>query len=1101
MKRISLLGIFVIANLFVGNLFTTNNINKSNNPSLYEHETDNLLENGDFESSESLSSWEGLTNTNLSKKISHTGFYSARITQGEISQGWLEVDPDQTYTLTAWFNWNKFFGDEWGYTHITIFDENWGEIYSIKNLDQISQPGTWHKFALTFIPKTSRIQIKAGIFGPKKEAEIFLDDLILFKKEENKPPTISPEADIYGGNVPLRVRFKANENDTDGAVKYLLWDFGDGSMETTGVAEHVFLKSGDFDVTLSVWDNDGEKVSRIINILAEDPVSPQIKLNSPTIDELQRTANLSGMIQIADNNLISSIVWDNISTNDAGIVVPDHEEETFTINSIPLKKGENEILITATDQKGKISTSTIYLSGGNEKPQITDVQINSSSIDIYSEFEVTFNVDSVANNPFFEFDKNPPPGVPAEIGISVSALFITPSGKQLKQPAFFTNDAYYENQHYYESNKSRWHIRFSPQEVGVYKVQILAKDAAGETVIPIGNFKARASSKPGFVKVSKDDSRYFEFSNGNLFWPIGPADIKNFDSVSGLNFSRIWLAGTGAYSSNFSRWVSSANEMGNEGFDSQFSFTNHYPTHELSQHLFYPEGKRIWIGWPDPEKSSLLLKNNTSYFIKVRIKTLGITGPANPDYPFGFAIKKHGWPTDQLEQDLLPFPSIIPLVSQDSDWHTIAVIYKATVRDSNPQNPYISLYLDNVTAGEVFIDQFSIKEILADGNLGGELITNSTADLHTYVEPKAAKLIDQQIIIGEESGIFYKYVVHDKRDWIQNHLVEAGFFSSTGDGYFQPEGTKARWLLEQWWRYIIARWGYSPAVHTWELVNEGPPGNIAHYQMAQDFGKFMHSVDSHPHLVTTSFWSGWESQLWNDNQNYPDLDYADFHIYANNEDTSSTDLAQWQIRLGTEYHKLDIAKPIMRGETGIGYPGQPVFNSVSQLRSDVWFHNMLWSQLNPNVIYDPNYWWSQHLSDIQFDEIVPPFKAFIADIPLNKGGFSYSRLEISNEKIRAIGQYNPVSGNGYLWVQNRDNILRNYLAEGSAYIPIPQSSKIRLHINPNTEYNVEVWDTYTGNILNKYKKIADESGVIVIDVLSLKTDVAIKISREMPHEK
>jgi len=32
---------------------------------------------------------------------------------------------------------------------------------------------------------------------------------------------------------------------------------------------------------------------------------------------------------------------------------------------------------------------------------------------------------------------------------------------------------------------------------------------------------------------------------------------------------------------------------------------------------------------------------------------------------------------------------------------------------------------------------------------------------------------------------------------------------------------KVRWIQQTWWRYLQARWGYSPNIHSWELTNEG----------------------------------------------------------------------------------------------------------------------------------------------------------------------------------------------------------------------------------------------------------------------------------------
>lgn len=51
----------------------------------------------------------------------------------------------------------------------------------------------------------------------------------------------------------------------------------------------------------------------------------------------------------------------------------------------------------------------------------------------------------------------------------------------------------------------------------------------------------------------------------------------------------------------------------------------------------------------------------------------------------------------------------------------------------------------------------------------------------------------------------------------------------------REEKTKIRWLLEAWWRYLQARWGYSPAIYSWELLNEGVPDSTLHYILTDEY--------------------------------------------------------------------------------------------------------------------------------------------------------------------------------------------------------------------------------------------------------------------------
>ena len=527
--------------------------------------------------------------------------------------------------------------------------------------------------------------------------------------------------------------------------------------------------------------------------------------------------------------------------------------------------------------------------------------------------------------------------------------------------------------------------------------------------------------------------------------------------------------------------------MGNEGFDSQLSFNEHLPGHELSQKIFYPEGSRIWIGWPNTEINGPKFKTHTDYLVKVRLKTQGISGPIDPNAPYGFMIKRHGWPTENLETSLRSISSLIPVVQNDRDWHTILAIYNSG-EESFYATPYISLFLDNVNSGEVYIDQFSIREVLPNNQLGEELIINPKSDLHTYASSKSAKYFDNLIVEGEQNQVYYKFVVHDKRDWINTHLTRFGYFHENGDGYFQSEGTKSRWLLEQWWRYLIARWGYSTAIHSWELINEGPPGDLDHYQMANDFAQYIHDEDTHPHLATTSFWSGWEADLWANKESYPDIDYADLHLYAKRDSSAALDETAWALETQQLVYSKEINMPIISGESGIFTPGSDLFLLLENANPGTWYHNFLWTQLSQNVVYTPNYWWSEHLKVIERQKTTYPFSAFIKDIPLNQGGFSDIQATWGSDRIRLLGQKNPKIDFAYLWIQNMEHTWRNNSVS-------PISTSIIFQLNPNVEYKIEVWNTYTGAIQQTTRIMSDPNGKLSIPVDQLSTDVAIKITK------
>lgn len=783
-----------------------------------------------------------------------------------------------------------------------------------------------------------------------------------------------------------------------------------------------------------------------------------------------------------------------------------------------------------------------------------------STVKVFEKYEYRFTLDTTSQYPFFQYDANPPSGVTPGIGVTVEGIITGPSGEK-KQPAFYMTEVVRSGSgagmRFEETNKKYWVLRFSPQETGTFQVKIHAKDASGETTFTAGSFTATEPTRQGFVKVSDQDNRYFEFSNNDIFWPIGPAWSKNHSTNSasksfdysqykntGQNLERFWMIGIGVYTSVATVWSSTAEEYGNEGKKPHLSYDEHYPGHELSYKFDYPDGYLTWLpSWED-ELFSARLKAGTKYQAKLVIKTVGLTGSASNS---GFIIKAH-YPDIMYENPSMsrflsymnsantsPQPqTIINHQTGTNDWKTITNNFTA---NQNWTDFY--LYLDNITAGKAYVDEFSIKECLtADcSSLGGEIIRTPRADQHTYVEQRPAAFIDWQLEQGEANGVFFQYVVHDKNDWIQGSLDTNGNWIpfSEGTRYYAPENTKSRWLLRQWYRYLIARWGYSTAIYGWELNNEGPPGccatsnDLDHFYTAQAFAKFMHENDSHPHLASTSFWSPeWRPAFWGDKTNFPDVNYADFHEYPNSAGEEYTAIGEycyffsskpsfcydsngnyipprltpydevaWSLYTGKMVCPSDsskrVGKPVVRGETGIENATGPM-PDLTNNNPGVYYHNMLWVQLQPNVFFDPNYWWAEHLSKIDRESISKPFWYFVKSLDLNQGGYIDAAASATSSYVQPVGQKNLTKKEAVLWIRHKNYLWKNFLDNPNGDYSL--SGNVVLKLNPSTSYKVEWWNTqtYSASALKTETLSSNSSGDLTLSLAGFSKDVAVKIS-------
>lgn len=112
--------------------------------------------------------------------------------------------------------------------------------------------------------------------------------------------------------------------------------------------------------------------------------------------------------------------------------------------------------------------------------------------------------------------------------VNVQAVVETPSGRTEKVPAFFWQDftsvAIGETEEILLPRRcSPWRLYYRPREVGVHKLHVLAQDKIGVRRTPDHKLEVTDSNRKGFLRVSKSDSRFFEFDNGESYFGIGPS--------------------------------------------------------------------------------------------------------------------------------------------------------------------------------------------------------------------------------------------------------------------------------------------------------------------------------------------------------------------------------------------------------------------------------------------------------------------------------------------------------------------------------------------------------------------------------------------------
>ncbi len=268
-------------------------------------------------------------------------------------------------------------------------------------------------------------------------------------------------------------------------------------------------------------------------------------------------------------------------------------------------------------------------------------------------------------------------------------------------------------------------------------------------------------------------------------------------------------------------------------------------------------------------------------------------------------------------------------------------------------------------------------------------------------------------------------------------------------------------------------------------------------------------------MGTTSFWYSFPASFWG-STTYPAIHYADVHAYISSgwldsDPTILDDSALYHILYSQDTRQSLLAtgqnKPIVRGEAGIdaSLTQQSENPALANDTNGVWLHNYIWAMLHPGGLYEL-YWWSDNVRNRPgpdgntangLFEIFAPYNDFMANVPINAGGYVDIAVAQSGNN-RVVGQKNN-NGNGstlaHLWIQDTRHAWKT---------PTSGNLSGTITVNgmkPNTTFAVEWWDFNTKGELRKRNEnlTSNSSGSLTLNISastyngSAIVDTAVKI--------
>lgn len=317
-----------------------------------------------------------------------------------------------------------------------------------------------------------------------------------------------------------------------------------------------------------------------------------------------------------------------------------------------------------------------------------------------------------------------------------------------------------------------------------------------------------------------------------------------------------------------------------------------------------------------------------------------------------------------------------------------------------------------------------------------------------YFNPSAVKKMDRLANLSDSLGIYMMLTLgegtHDHRN---------GRYATSTPDFFINSQAKAQYRNRL--RFIVARWGYSPAIGAWEFFNEIdnvqfrnagnpiPAENIV--QWHDEMSAYLKSIDPYGHLVTTSI-------SHRDLKGLNSLNHIDFnqkHIYKKNTALPTTIV---------QYSK-DFRKPYVIGEYGYEYDWSKNFNLFAdEMDSD--FKRGLWYGLFTPTPILPLSWWWEYFDDRGTDAYIARVRTISDQMhTAGKGAYETVKVTASDPEVEIYGV--RCGAKTFIYVYNPSKVSKKPLLE------LNQQSKI----NQPKLYDCESGKTSAARAVQSDEKI------------------------------
>ncbi len=235
-------------------------------------------------------------------------------------------------------------------------------------------------------------------------------------------------------------------------------------------------------------------------------------------------------------------------------------------------------------------------------------------------------------------------------------------------------------------------------------------------------------------------------------------------------------------------------------------------------------------------------------------------------------------------------------------------------------------------------------------------------------------------------------------EWSSNpyNSANGGPATNTWD-FFTNQNAKT--LHKNRLRYIVARYGYSTQIQSWELFNEVVWTNDFEAHKSEitawdnEMATYLKKTDANKHLVTSSYGG---TDKTTDTWNLPNIDFTQTHFYVQSPAIETT------LSAANQQFLSQYKKPTLNGEFGI--TADEGSGSTTNLDpAGIHFHNALWAtafsgSMGPAMTW----WWDSYVEPQNLYYNFKPLAGFVNTVPLKRDQYTMANATASSSGGEAI---------------------------------------------------------------------------------------------------